>query len=372
MHSTSLRRRLADRRTLGALGAGLGAVALAASLTVTTTHHADASIVAAANGNIGGCQTYDVSGAQGWNIGVCISGSGQSASPDIYVNSIGSTGSSCTIDIETWDGSNDKLGDTPVPCPSSAPTRLKADQVTVTAATTVHAFARLRLDGVAYSSGDSKPLDLPAASSSNNAATPSPSPNSADTPAAAAQGAGNQAGANTYNAAAAAAWATTNISGGYFSSGDWYSDDCTDFVSAAMWAGGGLSMSFGSNDHRDDHNWFMVTDGSVRSGSWSWTAAVHLKNYLTLSGRGTEVSLQNAKPGDVIFVNWGPGGNDTPDNNPSGQAGIDHVGMIVGNPGAAGGYNVKIAQHTRDVIETLADWRAHNPNLQVWVYSISS
>jgi hypothetical protein len=72
----------------------------------------------------------------------------------------------------------------------------------------------------------------------------------------------------------------------------------------------------------------------------------------------------------VIFVNWGPGGTDTPDNNQTGETGIDHAGMIVGNPGASGGYNVQIAQHSRNTVETLADWQKQNPQLQVWVFSI--
>lgn len=331
-----------DKRTLAASTVAIAAVALAVTAATNpfAVHTglgtvADATTAGTTAGENGGCQTYDVSGAAGWNIGVCISGTGYIASPDIYVNSMGSAGGSCKIDIETWGTDNNKVGDTQVDCPTSVPAHIPADNVTVNSAMAVHAFARLRLDGVPHGSGDSKPVAL------------------------------------KYDAARAAAWATANISGAYFSSGDWYIDDCADFVSTAMSVGGTLPMTSYDTDHRDDHNWWMVTDGSVRTATYSWTSAAHLEHYLTTSGRGTPVSLQAAKPGDVIFVNWGSGGRDTPDNNASGLAGIDHVGMVVGNPGASGGYNVKIAQHTRDTIETLADWRAANPNLQVWVYSIS-
>ena len=45
------------------------------------------------------------------------------------------------------------------------------------------------------------------------------------------------------------------------------------------------------------------------------------------------------------------GGAETPAGNKSGEAGIDHAGMIVGNPGARGSYNVQIAQHSRNTIK---------------------
>jgi Putative amidase domain len=173
---------------------------------------------------------------------------------------------------------------------------------------------------------------------------------------------------NRYDAAGAAAWAMNNVH-----SGDYYRDDCTNFVSSAMWAGGGLPFYTDDNnaDHHDDRNWYMVSDGTAQGSTDSWDNAGHLDHFLHLRGLGHQVSLADAKPGDVIFVNWGPGGRDTPDNNPSGEAGVSHVGMVVENPGHAGGDRVRIAQHSSDTIETLADWRRPNPNLQVWVYSIS-
>jgi cell wall-associated NlpC family hydrolase len=175
---------------------------------------------------------------------------------------------------------------------------------------------------------------------------------------------------NKYDAAGAAAWARANINSG---SPYGYRDDCTDFVSRAMHLGG--KLPFYDNgippwDHTDDRNWYMQQFGSEWKGTYSWGAANHLDTFVRLAGIRQAVTPQQAKPGDLIFVNWGPGGRDTPANNPSGEAGIDHVGMVVGNPGKQGGYNLSIAQHTSDTIETLADWRKPNPNLQVWVYSI--
>lgn len=145
-------------RTVTASVAGLAAVG-AAAVAVTATGSVQHGGIVAASSNTGGCNTYDVQGAGGWNIGVCIGGGGLTATPDIYVNSIGSAGSSCTIDIETWDGNNNRLGDTQLTCPTSTG-QVKGDPVTVNSAVTVHSFARLHVDGTAYESGDSKPIDL--------------------------------------------------------------------------------------------------------------------------------------------------------------------------------------------------------------------
>lgn len=181
---------------------------------------------------------------------------------------------------------------------------------------------------------------------------------------------------NAYDADGAANWAKANAYGG---NPYGYGDDCTDFVSRAMHFGGGMPFIGDATapvNHTDDGSWYIRQFGSRWVGTYSWGAAAHLYDFLVQKrfgngvGSGREVGLDQAKPGDVIFVNWGPGGRDTPAGNPAGTAGIDHAGMIVGNPGRAGNDDVQIAQHTSDKIENLSDWRKTNPNMQIWVFSI--
>lgn len=296
----------------------------------------------------------------GYDLDVCISANGTTVTPSINVTSAANTGGNCSIALEIWDDAGDRLDSTSpasrLPCKAGqatgVPLDLSALQVTThtspDGSLAVHAFARLYIDGQGIyipGQGDSPAVTIQAGSAPGS----------------------TQSG--KYNAAAAAAWARDNV----FKIPDFYlTDDCADFVSQAMLLGGGLPLSGAASGNRtDDHNWYATSIGVPGGASYSWTSAAHLENYLKLSGRGEQVPLADAKPGDVIFVNWGPGGGNTPANNPTGEAGIDHVGMIVGNPGADGGYNVQIAQHTRDTIETLADWRNQNPQLQVWVFSVN-
>lgn len=176
---------------------------------------------------------------------------------------------------------------------------------------------------------------------------------------------------NKYNAAGAAAWATANAHPG----GNPFPDDCTDFVSRAMHIGGGLpeinTGLFGipGYNRADDSNWYMLWPNFH---SYSWTSAPHLANFLRLTGWRQQVSLQAASPGDLIFVNWGYPGRDIPplQTDRTGPGGIDHVGMVVSNPGSRRGYDIQIAQHTSNTIEKLSDWRKVNPNLHFWIYRI--
>jgi hypothetical protein len=190
---------------------------------------------------------------------------------------------------------------------------------------------------------------------------------------------------NKFNAAGAAAWATANATSSPIPGNNGYlADDCTDFVSRAMHIGGGMPEREVQNDfpsdHTDDHDWYLRSwrEGSVelRIATRSWTAAPHLLAYLRNAGLARQVTLQAARPGDLIFVNWGKGGHDLPNGqtDTTSPAGIDHVGMIVGNPFrdplAQDGYDVQIAQHSSNKIEDLFDWQLADHNLHYWIYSI--
>lgn len=183
-----------------------------------------------------------------------------------------------------------------------------------------------------------------------------------------------------FNAAGAAAWARANATR---STNPYrYPNDCTDFVSRALHLGGGLperdTEGLFPFNHTDDRDWYMRFLGARGVGRWvgtfSWGDSLHLLAFLKNNGLARQVSLQAARPGDVIFVNWGKGGRDLPEGqrDTSSPGGISHVGMIVGNPGSRARYDVQIAQHTNNVIERLSDWRKPNPNLHFWIYSIRS
>jgi Putative amidase domain len=180
--------------------------------------------------------------------------------------------------------------------------------------------------------------------------------------------------ANRFNAAGAAAWARANAMSSANPYG--FGDDCTDFVSRAMHLGGGMLEQIVQGvlpwNHTDDHNWYEYQLFGRWIGTYSWGAAPHLANFLRITGRSQQVSLQAAGPGDLIFVNWGSHGRDLPagQTEMSGPGGIDHVGMVVGNPGSRGGYDIQIAQHSPGRIEKLSDWTRPNPNLHFWIYHI--
>ena len=185
-------------------------------------------------------------------------------------------------------------------------------------------------------------------------------------------GGGESLPPNKFNAAGAAAWARANVKSSDNPYG--YGDDCTDFVSRAMHFGGGMPFIdvSGFVNNKDDNNWYAYVLAGLRIRTHSWGSAPDLATFLRSTGWRREIGLSAAAPGDLIFVNWGKGGRDLPTGQSDtwSQRGIDHVGMIVGNPGSRGGYDVQIAQHTSNTIEKLSDWRTHNRNLHFWIYRI--
>ena len=164
--------------------------------------------------------------------------------------------------------------------------------------------------------------------------------------------------------AGAASWALNNVFGspGLFGPNDGFGDDCTDFVSRALAIGGGdpetvLSARSTSNDHY----WYFSTFRYGRWWSHSWSVAEDLAVHLNLLHSTWLRYWRDARPGDVIFVDW----------TSSSFAGIDHVGIVTGMKGG----EPIITQHTpsqRGV--TLHYWQTHppklvdgRPNVHVWI-----
>ena len=164
--------------------------------------------------------------------------------------------------------------------------------------------------------------------------------------------------------AGAAAWALGNVFGspGIFGPNDGFGDDCTDFVSRALAIGGGDPETvLNARSTSNDHYWYFSTFRYGRWWSHSWSVAEDLAVHLNLLHSTWLRYWRDARPGDVIFVDW----------TSSSFAGIDHVGIVTGMKGG----EPLITQHTPDQRGvTLHYWQTHpptlvhgRPNVHVWI-----
>lgn len=102
-----------------------------------------------------------------------------------------------------------------------------------------------------------------------------------------------------------------------------FSDDCTDFVSQALRAGGDAYVGQQYANTNDDTKWYVAEQvfagGSIRwYWSNSWSVSGDLYHFLLNTGRGRLVSIfyppltetsgsDGGLPGDVVFYDWGQG-----------------------------------------------------------------
>jgi hypothetical protein len=114
---------------------------------------------------VNGCNTYL---QQGFSIGVCVNnqGTGNTAYPDIYVNSTPFP-TSCAIQIQVWDNSNNQETGRQVPCTAGHQTGTAAGPFA--SGVTIHSYLRLDLNGARYAGPDSPAITLQAASTARNA-----------------------------------------------------------------------------------------------------------------------------------------------------------------------------------------------------------
>ena len=103
----------------------------------------------AANASQGGCSAPNAVGTwvEGFNIGTCINdrGTDVGAYPDSYINYVPTTGQ-CHIQIQLWDDNNHQYGNKTASC--APPSNPQAGQSwTFSSPVTIHAYARLDLDG---------------------------------------------------------------------------------------------------------------------------------------------------------------------------------------------------------------------------------
>lgn len=91
-------------------------------------------------------------------------------------------------------------------------------------------------------------------------------------------------------------------------------NDCTNFVSQALRAGGWQTL--GTTNNTDLRKWTYDVFGPRRF-SWTWSKAWALERFSTSSGRTTRLgNVYNARPGDLLFTDW--------DDDPA----FDHVMMV--------------------------------------------
>jgi hypothetical protein len=128
-------------------------------------------------------------------------------------------------------------------------------------------------------------------------------------------------------------------------------DDCTNFVSQALYKGGWPRVATDWWHRGDNSKWDFFKGRFLDWASYTWAGAANLNQFVQISDRvDTLYNIWDATLGDLLFTDWDP--NNTPD----GQ--IDHV-MIVTGVDTEHGVPF-ISQHTPahrniSLIETLED-----------------
>lgn len=141
-----------------------------------------------------------------------------------------------------------------------------------------------------------------------------------------------------------------------------YSNDCTNFISQCMYAGGWSQVGFWW-EYQSPNRWFFMPKQGPYPDSYTWVGAKHFESFITRSGRGGLVSdWRQLRPGDVIVVDWGPGAQA-----PGVADGVgDHVMIVVSTSSS----DVLYAQHSPNKVRTLSSVRAEMWRAKFWFYRI--
>jgi RHS repeat-associated protein len=139
------------------------------------------------------------------------------------------------------------------------------------------------------------------------------------------------------------------------------SDDCTNFVSEALLAGG-YNVVPGPFMTSDDHYWFYYGNGSngqLPDRSHSWSVAGDLMYHMVLTGSTYVKYWNQIQPGDIAFAVWNAASWN------GYISGIDHAGVI----GAVVNGMPLIEQHSVSAHHMkLTYWFQHGgPDVEVWV-----
>ncbi|MYX18378.1 DNRLRE domain-containing protein [Streptomyces sp. SID8374] len=121
-----------------------------------------------------------------------------------------------------------------------------------------------------------------------------------------------------------AKWATKNIG-----TKSEYQQDCTNFVSKALYYGGKMKTRSGGRKH--DRAWWQqyYLFGSIKNKSYTWSGAENFRRHMTKYRKAPSVSKKNARPGDIVMFKWKK------------EKVYNHAAVVVGNSGR----DLQLRQH---------------------------
>ncbi len=121
-----------------------------------------------------------------------------------------------------------------------------------------------------------------------------------------------------------AKWATKNIGTKWE-----YQQDCTNFVSKALYHGGKMKTRSGGRKH--DRAWWQqyYLFGSIKNKSYTWSGAENFRRHMTKYRKAPSVSKKNARPGDIVMFKWKK------------EKVYNHAAVVVGNSGR----DLQLRQH---------------------------
>ncbi|MEV7878587.1 amidase domain-containing protein [Streptomyces microflavus] len=121
-----------------------------------------------------------------------------------------------------------------------------------------------------------------------------------------------------------AKWATKNIGTTWE-----YQQDCTNFVSKALYYGGKMKTRSGGRKH--DRAWWQqyYLFGSIKNKSYTWSGAENFRRHMTKYRKAPSVSKKNARPGDIVMFKWKK------------EKVYNHAAVVVGNSGR----DLQLRQH---------------------------
>jgi hypothetical protein len=167
-----------------------------------------------------------------------------------------------------------------------------------------------------------------------------------------------------YSGSGAASWADAHWNAG---AAGWptFSDDCTNFVSQALYLGGGYHETAYTGSRTDDANWYM----NLGSNRWtySWTVAFDHERFQAIHSpggsywgtySGTYSGNDSVYAGDELFYDWNSNGS------------MDHMSIQTsyGTDPKSGWYGDLVDQHTTNRYH--AYWTLQPYNAQASTTSI--
>ncbi|MET9411782.1 DNRLRE domain-containing protein [Streptomyces sp. NPDC002935] len=94
-------------------------------------------------------------------------------------------------------------------------------------------------------------------------------------------------------------WASRNVNTRWE-----YGQDCTNFVSKALYYGGNMKTRSGGRKH--DRAWWQqyYLFGSIKNKSYTWAAAENFRRHMIRYRGAKHVTALSAKPGDLVLFKW--------------------------------------------------------------------